>query len=91
MYLWRAVDDEGEALDVVVQRRKDTDAALKLLRRLPRNQPVEPEKIVTDGRRPVARPSTRGPKGWSLSTTAMNPCLASISTDVDPWGKTSRI
>ena len=49
MFLWRAVDDEGEVLDVVVQRRRDTDAALRLLRRLLRNQPVEPEKIVTDG------------------------------------------
>lgn len=49
MFLWRAVDDEGEVLDVVVQRRRDTEAALKLLRRLLRNQPVEPEKIVTDG------------------------------------------
>ena len=35
--------------DVVVQRRRDTDAALKLLRRLLRNQPIEPEKVVTDG------------------------------------------
>ena len=49
MFLWRAVDNEGEVLDVVVQHRRDTDAALKLLRRLLRNQPVEPEKIVTDG------------------------------------------
>jgi len=49
MYLWRAVDDEGEVLDLVVQKRRDTDAALKLLRRLLRNQPVEPETIVTDG------------------------------------------
>jgi len=49
MFLWRDVDDEGEVLDVVVQRRRDTDAALKLIRRVLRNQPVEPEKIVTDG------------------------------------------
>lgn len=49
MYLWRAVDDEGEVLDLVVQRRRDTEAALKLLKRLLRNQPVEPERIVTDG------------------------------------------
>ena len=34
MYLWRAVDDEGEVLDLVVQKRRDTEAALKLLRRL---------------------------------------------------------
>ncbi len=30
MYLWRAVDQEGEILDVLVQRRRDKRAALKL-------------------------------------------------------------
>ena len=49
MFLWRAVDDEGEVLDVLVQRRRDTEAALKLLRRLLRNQPIEPQTITTDG------------------------------------------
>ena len=49
MYLWRAVDDEGEVLDLVVQRRRDTEAALRLLKRLLHNQPVEPETITTDG------------------------------------------
>ena len=49
MYLWRAVDDEGEVLDLVMQRNRDTGAALKLLKRLLRNQPVEPETITTDG------------------------------------------
>ena len=49
MFLWRAVDDEGEVLDLVMQRRRDTDAALKLLKRLLRNQPVEPQTITTDG------------------------------------------
>ena len=49
MYLWRAVDDEGEVLDLVMQRRRDTGAALKLLNRLLRNQPVEPQAIITDG------------------------------------------
>ena len=49
MYLWRAVDDEGEVLDLVVQRRRDNEAALKLLNRLLRHQPVEPERITTDG------------------------------------------
>ena len=34
MYLWRAVDDEGEVLDMMVQHRRDTEAALKLLKRL---------------------------------------------------------
>ena len=49
MYLWRAVDDEGEILDLVVQRRRDTEATIKLLKRLLHNQPVEPETITTDG------------------------------------------
>lgn len=48
-YLWRAVDDEGEVLDLVVQARRDTEAALRLLKRLLKNQPVEPEMITTDG------------------------------------------
>ena len=49
MYLWRAVDDEGEVLDLVVQRHRDNDAAMRLLARLLRNPPVEPERITTDG------------------------------------------
>ncbi|CAO3356336.1 Mobile element protein [Azospirillum melinis] len=34
MYLWRAVDDEGEVLEVLVQRRRDKAAARKLMRKL---------------------------------------------------------
>jgi transposase-like protein len=34
MYLWRAVDREGEVVDVLVQKRRNTAAALKLLRKL---------------------------------------------------------
>ena len=49
MYLWRAVDDEGEVLDLVVQKRRDTAAALRLLKRLLKNQPIEPRAIITDG------------------------------------------
>ena len=48
MYLWRAVDDEGEVLDVLVQQRRNKHAAMKLLKRLLRNTGVRPETIVTD-------------------------------------------
>ena len=51
MFIWRTVDDEGEILDLVVRKGRDTDAALKLLKRLLRNQAVAPETIVTDGLR----------------------------------------
>jgi len=48
MWLWRAVDDEGEVLDVLLQKRRNKGAALKLLRKLLKNQ-GRPESIVTDG------------------------------------------
>lgn len=51
VWIWRAVDDEGEVLDMIVQKRRDTRAALRFLRRLLNNQQVEPEVIVTDGLR----------------------------------------
>ena len=48
MYLWRAVDDEGEVLGILVQKRRNKHAALKLLRRLLKNQGIHPETITTD-------------------------------------------
>ena len=48
VYLWRAVDDEGTVLDVVVQHRRNMKAATRLLRKLLRNQGVKPTRIVTD-------------------------------------------
>jgi transposase-like protein len=48
------VDDEGEVLDILVQRRRDADAARKFLMRLLRGQPIEPERITTDGLRSYA-------------------------------------
>src|ERR1700693_4298984 len=38
MYLWRAVDREGEVLDMLVQRRRDTRAALRLMRSFSRSK-----------------------------------------------------
>ena len=48
MWLWRAVDDEGEVLDCLVQKRRNTKAAVRLLRKLLKHQGVHPETIVTD-------------------------------------------
>ena len=48
MYLWRAVDYEGEVLDVLVQSRRNKKAALKLLRKLLKAQGFVPTKVVTD-------------------------------------------
>lgn len=49
MFMWRAVDKEGEVLDVLVQKRRNKVAALKLLRKLLKNQGAVPKAIVTDG------------------------------------------
>jgi transposase-like protein len=48
MYLWRAVDHEGEILDMLVQRRRDQRAALRLMRKLLRKHGVAPRLVVTD-------------------------------------------
>jgi putative transposase len=48
MWLWRAVDDEGEVLDVLVQKRRNTKAAMRLFRKLLKNTGVRPEIIHTD-------------------------------------------
>ena len=42
MYLWRAIDHEGEILDMLVQRRRDKRAALKLMRKLLRSTALRP-------------------------------------------------
>src|SRR3984893_12847619 len=48
MYLWRAVDHEGEVLDMLVQRRRDKRAALRLMRKLLKKQGFTPKLLVTD-------------------------------------------
>jgi putative transposase len=51
MFMWRAVDQEGEVLDFLVQKRRNKRAALKLLRKLLRKQGYAPDRFVTDGLR----------------------------------------
>ena len=48
VYLWRAVDAEGEVLDVLVQSKRDKRAALKLMRKLLKKMRFVPDKFVTD-------------------------------------------
>ena len=48
MYLWRAVDHEGEVLEILVQRRRDRSAAVKLMRKLLRKQGFAPTRVTTD-------------------------------------------
>ena len=50
-YLWRAVDQDGEVVDVYLQARRDGAAAKCFFRRLVRSHGGEPSKIVTDNLR----------------------------------------
>jgi transposase-like protein len=48
LYLWRAVDAEGEVLDFLIQSKRNKRAALKLIRKLLKRQGISPASIVTD-------------------------------------------
>jgi putative transposase len=48
VYLWRAVDAEGEVLDVLVQSKRNKRAALKLMRKVLKKYAFVPERLVTD-------------------------------------------
>ena len=47
-YLWRAVDQDGEVVDVYLQAKRDGAAAKRFFKRLLRSHREEPRKIVTD-------------------------------------------
>jgi putative transposase len=48
VYLWRAVDSEGEVLDVLVQTKRNRAATLKLMRRLLKKFGFLLKSLVTD-------------------------------------------
>ena len=47
-YLWRAVDQDGEVVDVYLQVKRDGAAAKRFFKRLLRSHGGDPRKIVTD-------------------------------------------
>jgi transposase-like protein len=48
VYLWRAVDQSGEVLDILVQKRRDTKAAKRFFQKLLKGLRYLPRAIVTD-------------------------------------------
>lgn len=48
VYLWRAVDQDGETLDVLVQKRRNAKAAKRFFRKLLKGLRYSPRVIVTD-------------------------------------------
>ena len=47
-YLWRAVDQDGDLIDILVQPRRNRRAAEKFFRKLLKGQGCEPRRLVTD-------------------------------------------
>jgi putative transposase len=47
-YLWRAVDQDGDTIDILVQRRRNQRAAARFFRHLLKGQGGEPRWLVTD-------------------------------------------
>jgi putative transposase len=47
-WLWRAVDQDGYVIDEIVQTRRDTKAAKRLLKRLLKKQGCPPKRLITD-------------------------------------------
>ena len=63
-YLWRAVDEDGDVLDILVQSRRNRRAALRFFRKLLKRQGCMPRRLITDklrsylaAHRTVSRPS----------------------------------
>jgi putative transposase len=47
-WLWRAVDQNGVVLDVLIQPRRDTRAAQRLMKRLLKSAIIPPRVMITD-------------------------------------------
>ena len=86
MWLWRAVDDEGEVLDMLVQKRRNTGAALRLLRKLQKRNGVLPESFTTDKLASIARGQRRlRPPERSLSPRSLRLWRLNLTTPRRPF------
>ncbi len=50
-YLWRAVDQNGVVLDILVQERRNAKAAKRFFKRLLKGLRYKPRRLITDGLR----------------------------------------
>ena len=48
LYLWRAVDQDGDILDILIQKRKDKMAAIRFFKKLMKGQHRSAREIITD-------------------------------------------
>jgi putative transposase len=70
-YLWRAVDQDGHVLDILVQRHRDTRAAKRFFRKLLKGLTYVPWVIVTDKLASYGAASGSSCRAWSIGSTAI--------------------
>jgi len=72
-WLWRAVDQNGIVLDVLVQRRRDTRAAQRLIRRLLKSAVTPPRVMITDKPAPTALRGRKWAFKLNIASTKASP------------------
>jgi transposase-like protein len=90
-YLWRAVDHEGEALDVFATKRRDRKAALAFLKRAMKRY-GRPQAIVTDRLRSCAAAMKdigveRPPSARSLAPQSTITSTSTVTSVEDPYSR----
>jgi putative transposase len=48
LFLWRAVDQDNQVIDILVQKRKDKKAAKRFLKKMLKHQGRSPNRMITD-------------------------------------------
>lgn len=68
-WLWRAVDQDGFVLDVLIQSRRNAKAAKRLMRKLLKGQGRSPRVMITDKLRSMMQPSGRSCPASNIART----------------------
>jgi putative transposase len=87
-YLWRAVDQDGDVIDILVQPRRDRRAAERFFRKLLKGQGREPRRLVTDKLRSYAAAQRTIMPSVSLPHGVKSP---RDQQPIDRAGRSSRI
>ncbi len=83
-YLWRAVDQDGETLDILVQKRRNTKASKRFFRNLLKGLRYVPNRLVTDKLRSYAAAHrTTPPPFITAPRTAPTTALKSLTNRLD--------
>ena len=70
-YLWRAVDQDGDVIDILVQQHRDARAAKRFFRKLLKGQGTAPWRLVTDKLRSIRQLTGKFCLLWSTTPISM--------------------